>query len=226
MMALWTATELADALGGKASGDFEVEGVAFDSREVGRGDLFFALNGENSDGHLYVEKAYASGSAGSIVSQPVDGPHIMVANTTEALNKLAIASRERTDAKIIGITGSVGKTGTKEALFAALNRSSLGKAHRSVKSYNNHVGVPLSLSRMPEDTKFGIFEMGMNHPGELSELTQLVRPDVAVVTAIAPAHVGHFSGEEEIADAKAEIFEGLVKAARQSSPLIVRIMTD
>ena len=209
MMALWKASELAAAVNGQASDEFEVDGVAFDSREVGKGDLFFALKGEESDGHLYLDKAYASGGAGAIVSQPADGPHILVPDTTEALNQLAVAARSRTDAKIIGVTGSVGKTGTKEALFAALNRCSFGKAHRSVKSYNNHVGVPLSLSRMPVDTQFGIFEMGMNHPGELSELTKLVRPDVAIVTAIAPAHVGFFSGEEEIADAKAEIFEGL-----------------
>ncbi|VAV88482.1 UDP-N-acetylmuramoyl-tripeptide--D-alanyl-D-alanine ligase [hydrothermal vent metagenome] len=211
MMALWNASELAEAVDGKASADFEVDGVAFDSREVGKGDLFFALKGEESDGHLYLDKAYASGGSGAIVSAPIDGPHILVSDTTEALNKLAIASRARTSAKIIGVTGSVGKTGTKEALYAALDRCSLGKAHRSVKSYNNHVGVPLSLSRMPTETKFGIFEMGMNHPGELSELTKLVRPDVAIVTAIAPAHVGFFTGEEQIADAKAEIFEGLTK---------------
>lgn len=218
VMALWTASELADAVNGQANTEFEVDGVAFDSREVGKGDLFFALKGEESDGHLYLDKAYASGAAGAIVSQPADGPHILVPDTTEALNRLAVAARKRTDAKIIGVTGSVGKTGTKEALHAALNRCSHGKAHRSVKSYNNHVGVPLSLSRMPADTAFGIFEMGMNHPGELSELTRLVRPDVAIVTAIAPAHVGFFTGEEEIADAKAEIFEGLSKSGTAIIP--------
>ncbi|QJB70719.1 UDP-N-acetylmuramoyl-tripeptide--D-alanyl-D-alanine ligase [Parasphingorhabdus halotolerans] len=209
MMALWTSSELAEAVGGKASEIFEANGVAFDSREVGKGDLFFALKGEQSDGHLYLDKVYAAGGAGAIVSEATDGPHILVDDTTDALNALAKASRSRTGAKIIGVTGSVGKTGTKEALFAALERSSMGKAHRSLKSYNNHVGVPLSLSRMPADTEFGIFEMGMNHAGELSRLTQLVRPDVAIITAIAPAHIGHFSSVEEIADAKAEIFEGL-----------------
>ncbi len=210
-MALWSASDLAKAVNGQANTDFEVDGVAFDSREVGKGDLFFALKGEESNGHLYLDKVYAAGGSGAIVSEPSEGPHILVQDTTDALNRLAVAARARTNAKIIGVTGSVGKTGTKEALFAALERCSLGKAHRSVKSYNNHVGVPLSLSRMPAETEYGIFEMGMNHPGELSELTQLVRPDVAIVTAIAPAHVGFFDSVEQIADAKSEIFKGLTK---------------
>ena len=211
MTALWTSSAIADATEGKASAAFTVNGVAFDSREIGRDDLFVALKGEHSDGHLHVEQAYASGAAGAIVSQPVDGPHILVSDTARALDALAKASRVRTDAKIIGVTGSVGKTGTKEALYAALDRCSFGQAHRSVKSYNNHVGVPLSLSRMPADTKFGIFEMGMNHAQELSALTHMVRPDAAIITAIAPAHIGNFpNGEQGIVDAKAEIFEGLM----------------
>ena len=119
------------------------------------------------------------------------------------------AARARTSAKIAGVTGSVGKTGTKEALFAALDRAAPGSAHRSVKSYNNHTGVPLSLARMPTGAVYGVFEMGMNHAGELARLTQLVRPHVAIVTAIAPAHTAFFSGEEAIADAKGEIFRGL-----------------
>ena len=211
MTALWTLAAIAEATAGTASADFSVSGVAFDSREIGPGDLFIALKGEHSDGHLHVEQAFALGAAGALVSQPVDGPHILVRDTAKALDALAIASRARTDAKIIGVTGSVGKTGTKEALYAALDRCSFGKAHRSVKSYNNHVGVPLSLSRMPQDTRYGIFEMGMNHAHELSALTRLVRPHAAIITAIAPAHIGNFAnGEAGIADAKAEIFEGLV----------------
>ncbi|CAO1654367.1 UDP-N-acetylmuramoyl-tripeptide--D-alanyl-D-alanine ligase [Parasphingorhabdus sp. NYA22] len=211
MTILWTSEAIAKATSGKASADFSVNGVAFDSREIGPGDLFVALKGEHSDGHLHVEQAFASGAAGAIVSEPVDGPHVLVSDTVKALDALAIASRTRTSAKIIGVTGSVGKTGTKEALYAALDRCSFGKAHRSVKSYNNHVGVPLSLSRMPEDAKYGIFEMGMNHAHELSALTRLVRPHAAIVTAIAPAHIGNFSnGEAGIVDAKAEIFEGLM----------------
>ena len=211
MTALWTSAAIAEATAGKASTEFSVNGVAFDSREIGPGDLFVALKGEHSDGHLHVEQAFAAGAAGAIVSEPADGPHILVPDTVQALDMLAKASRLRTDAKIIGVTGSVGKTGTKEALFAALDRCSFGHAHRSVKSYNNHVGVPLSLSRMPEDTRFGIFEMGMNHAHELSALTRLVRPDAAIITAIAPAHIGNFrNGEQGIVDAKAEIFEGLM----------------
>jgi UDP-N-acetylmuramoyl-tripeptide--D-alanyl-D-alanine ligase len=144
-----------------------------------------------------------------LVSEPVESPHVLVADTTEALNALGRASRARTEAKIVGVTGSAGKTGTKEALFAALDRSVRGRAHRSLKSYNNHTGVPLSLSRMPRETRFGIFEMGMNHAGELAELTRLVRPHVAIVTTIASAHREYFASEEAIADAKGEIFQGL-----------------
>lgn len=209
MTPLWTSAEIARATGGAASAEFAVGGVAFDSREIGEGDLFFALKGEASDGHLYLDQVYGNGAVGAVVSEPCGRPHILVDDTAKALNDLAVAARARVSAKIIGVTGSAGKTGTKEALFAALNRSSRGYAHRSVKSYNNHVGVPLSLSRMAADTQYGIFEMGMNHPGELSELTKLVRPDVAIVTTIAPAHIGFFKDETEIAVAKAEIFEGL-----------------
>ncbi|MEO9601363.1 UDP-N-acetylmuramoyl-tripeptide--D-alanyl-D-alanine ligase [Parasphingorhabdus sp.] len=211
MTHLWTSSAIAEATAGKASADFTADGVAFDSREIGPGDLFVALKGEHSDGHLHVEQAFSSGAAGALVSKPVDGPHILVTDTAQALDALAKASRARTDAKIIGVTGSVGKTGTKEALYAALKRCSFGAAHRSVKSYNNHVGVPLSLSRMPEDSKYGIFEMGMNHAHELSALTRLVRPHAAIITAIAPVHIGNFpNGELSIVDAKAEIFEGLM----------------
>lgn len=210
MMPLWTHAELLVATGGKPFGEFDGEGVAFDSREIGKGDLFFALKGEATDGHLFVDKAFANGAAGAIVSEPVAYPHILVDDTLAALNALGIASRERMQGKVVGVTGSAGKTGTKEALYAALDRSSRGKAHRSVKSYNNHVGVPLSLARMPRDTQFGVFEMGMNHAGELRELTKLVRPHAAIITTIAPAHIEFFKDESGIADAKAEIFEGLV----------------
>ncbi|MDB5684725.1 MAG: UDP-N-acetylmuramoylalanyl-D-glutamyl-2,6-diaminopimelate/D-alanyl-D-alanyl ligase [Sphingomonas bacterium] len=209
MSALWTATDIAAATGGVARGDFAGQGVAFDSREVGPGDLFIALKGEATDGHRFVERAFASGAAGAIVSEPVDHPHVLVDDTTAALDALGRAGRMRSAARIAGVTGSVGKTGTKEALFAALDRAAPGRAHRSVKSYNNQTGVPLSLARMPGDARFGVFEMGMNHAGELARLTQLVRPHVAIVTAIAPAHTAFFSGEEAIADAKGEIFAGL-----------------
>jgi UDP-N-acetylmuramoyl-tripeptide--D-alanyl-D-alanine ligase len=209
-MPLWNHAELLAATGGTASGEFDATGVAFDSREIGKGDLFFALKGEATDGHLFIDKAFANGAAGAIVSEPVAYPHILVEDTFVALNALGAASRDRMPGKVVGVTGSAGKTGTKEALYAALDRSSRGKAHRSVKSYNNHVGVPLSLARMPRDTQFGVFEMGMNHPGELRELTRLVRPHAAIVTTIAPAHIEFFKDESEIADAKAEIFESLM----------------
>ncbi|MFL6863088.1 MAG: UDP-N-acetylmuramoyl-tripeptide--D-alanyl-D-alanine ligase, partial [Allosphingosinicella sp.] len=171
--------------------------------------LFIAMKGETADGHDFVDRAFAAGAAGALVSAEIAHPHVRVADTVEALNALGRASRARSQARIVGITGSVGKTGTKEALFAALDRAAPGRVHRSVKSYNNHTGVPLSLARMPRETRFGVFEMGMNHAGELAALTRLVRPHVAIVTAIAPAHREFFASEAEIADAKAEIFQGL-----------------
>ena len=209
MSPLWTAAEIAEATGGTVHGDFEATGVAFDSREIGPGDLFVAMKGEATDGHLFVAQAFAAGAAGALVSEPVPHPHVRAAGTIQALNDLGRASRARSRARILGVTGSVGKTGTKEALHAALDRTAPGRAHRSVKSYNNHTGVPLSLARMDRDALFGVFEMGMNHKGELAGLTRLVRPHVAIVTAIAPAHRAYFPSDEDIADAKAEIFEGL-----------------
>ena len=206
---LWTSSEIAAATGGTESADFTVAGVTFDSREVEPDHLFLALTGETTDGHRFLDKAFASGAAGAVVSEATARPHIRVPDTFAALNDLGRAARARTGARICGVTGSVGKTGTKEALFAALDRAAPGEAHRSVKSYNNHTGVPLSLARMPRETRFGVFEMGMNHAGELAQLTRLVRPHVAIVTAIAPAHRAFFNSDEEIADAKGEIFQGL-----------------
>jgi UDP-N-acetylmuramoyl-tripeptide--D-alanyl-D-alanine ligase len=208
-LALWTAEEVAEATGGTASGAFQAASVEMDSRDVRSGDLFFALKGESSDGHLYLDKAFASGAAAAVVEKPIAQPHILVDDTTRALERLAKAARDRSAAQVIGVTGSVGKTGVKEAIFTALDRGSKGAAHRSVRSYNNHVGVPLSLSRMPARAKFGVFEMGMNHAGEITGLTVQVRPHVAVITTIAPAHIENLGSEEAIADAKAEIFAGL-----------------
>jgi UDP-N-acetylmuramoyl-tripeptide--D-alanyl-D-alanine ligase len=208
-MSLWTSQEIAAATGGLAHGDFEAGSVTFDSREVEPGSLFVALKGEATDGHRFLDRAFAAGAAGALVGEAVDRPHVRVSDTFQALNELARAARARTDARICGVTGSVGKTGTKEALYAALDRAAPGRAHRSVKSYNNHTGVPLSLARMPRESRFAALEMGMNHAGELAALTRLVRPHVALVTAIAPAHREFFAGEEEIADAKGEIFQGL-----------------
>ncbi|WP_076072586.1 UDP-N-acetylmuramoyl-tripeptide--D-alanyl-D-alanine ligase [Sphingomonas montana] len=209
MNPLWTSDEIAAATGGVASGSFDVSGVAFDSREVGPGDLFLALKGGQADGHRFVAQAFAQGAAGAVVSESVDGPHVLVADTTAALDALGVAARARTAARIIGVTGSAGKTGTKEALAAALERAAPGRVHRSVKSYNNHTGVPLSLARMPADALYGVFEMGMSAPGELDVLTRMVRPHVALVTTIAPAHAEFFPDEAAIADAKGEVFRGL-----------------
>ena len=161
------------------------------------------------DGHRFLDKAFANGAAGAIVDRAVDWPHILVEDTTAALEALARAARSRVEATIIGVTGSVGKTGVKEAIFASLERASRGAAHRSTRSYNNHVGVPLSLARMPARSRFAIFEMGMNHAGEIADLTAQVRPHVAVITTIAPAHIENLGSMDAIAAAKAEIFAGL-----------------
>jgi len=209
MSALWTSAEIAAATGGTASASFEVTGVTFDSREVGPGDLFVAMPGTVHDGHKFVDSAFAAGAAGAIVSQPVGGPHVLVEDTFAALQALGRAARERVSATVFGVTGSVGKTSTKEALYAALDRNCPGKVHRSVKSYNNHTGVPLSLARMPRECDYAVLEMGMNNAGEIAALTRQVRPNVALITAIAPAHIENLGSEEAIADAKAEIFEGL-----------------
>ncbi|MBM7405835.1 MULTISPECIES: UDP-N-acetylmuramoyl-tripeptide--D-alanyl-D-alanine ligase [Sphingomonas] len=209
MTPLWTSAEIAAATGGTASAEFAVGGVTFDSREVAPGDLFVALSGEATDGHRFLDGAFVRGAAGALVSADTPHPSVRVEDTMAGLEALARAARARTDATVIGVTGSVGKTGTKEALFAALDRGAPGSAHRSVKSYNNHTGVPLSLARMPAATRFGVFEMGMNHAGELAALTRIVRPHIAVVTTIAPAHTAFFPSEAAIADAKGEIFQGL-----------------
>ena len=209
MSALWTSDEIAAATGGTASQPFEATGVTFDSREVQPGDLFVAMPGTVYDGHRFVDGAFAAGAAGAIVSQPVSGPHVLVEDTFAALQALGRASRERSRATIFGVTGSVGKTSTKEALYAALERNRPGKVHRSVKSYNNHTGVPLSLARMPRDCDYAVFEMGMNNAGEIAALVRQVRPNVALITAIAPAHIENLGSEEAIADAKAEIFQAL-----------------
>lgn len=212
MSALWTAAEIAEATGGRASGDFEVGGVTFDSREVRPGDLFIAMPGTVHDGHKFVPSAVERGAAGLLVSQAVDAPHVLVDDSAAALDALGRAARARSSATMFGVTGSVGKTSTKEALYAALERWCRGRVHRSVKSYNNHTGVPLSLARMPRDTLYAVLEMGMNNAGEIARLTRMVRPHVALITAIGPAHIENLGSEEAIADAKAEIFEGLERA--------------
>ncbi len=208
--ALWDAASIASATGGTASHAFQASGVEMDSRDVRPGDVFVALKGEAMDGHRFIGKAFENGAVAAIVDRPVDFPHVLVEDTTKALHDLAHAARDRSDAVRIAITGSVGKTGVKEAIFVSLDRASRGGAHRSVRSYNNHVGVPLSLARMRARSRFGVFEMGMNHAGEIAPLSDHVRPHVALITTIAPAHIENLGSMEAIADEKASIFSGLV----------------
>ncbi|WP_324074652.1 MAG: UDP-N-acetylmuramoyl-tripeptide--D-alanyl-D-alanine ligase [Erythrobacter sp.] len=217
-LALWTAGEIAEACGGIASHDFQASGVEMDSRDVKSGDIFVALKGEAMDGHKFLPQAFEKGAVAAIVDRPVDYPHVLVQDTTAALHALAEFARERSQAVRIGITGSVGKTGMKEAIFTCLDRASRGAAHRSVRSYNNHVGVPLSLARMPARAKFGVFEMGMNHRHEIAPLSARVRPHVALITTIAPAHIENLGSLEAIADEKAEIFTGLVEGGTAIIP--------
>ena len=208
-IALWDSAEIEAATGGKASQAFQASGVEMDSRDVQPGDVFVALKGEAMDGHKFIAKAFEMGAVAAITDRVVDYPHVLVEDTTSALHTLAHTARDRSDAVRIGVTGSVGKTGVKEAIFASLDRTGRGMAHRSVRSYNNHVGVPLSLARTPARATYGVYEMGMNHAGEIDVLTQHVRPNIAVITTIAPVHIEHLGSMEAIADAKAEIFGGL-----------------
>jgi UDP-N-acetylmuramoyl-tripeptide--D-alanyl-D-alanine ligase len=209
--ALWTAGEIAAATGGRARGDWSVAGVAIDSRTVAPGELFIALRGPNHDGHDFVRSALQRGAAALVHRLPEDladdAPLLVVDDTMLALTALGRAARARSRARYAAITGSVGKTGTKEALRLAL--SGQRPTHASAASYNNHWGVPLSLARQPRDAVYGIYELGMNAPGEIRALARLVRPQVAMITAIAPAHLGFFQSLAAIAEAKGEIFDGL-----------------
>lgn len=210
---LWNAAAIAAAVNGKLTGDFTVTGVSIDSRSLEAGDLFVALQGPSFDGNDYAASALQRGAAGALIHRrakdlPAKAPVIEVADTMRALEDLGRASRARTDAKIVAVTGSVGKTSSKEALRAVL--SQFGSTYASVGNLNNQWGAPLSLSRMPQDSRFGVFELGMNHAGEISPLSQMVRPHVAVITTVEPVHIEFFDSVEGIADAKAEIFDGLL----------------
>jgi len=213
MTALWTAQDAAAATGGRNTGGaWQANGVSIDSRTVAAGDLFVALAGPKFDGHDYVASALARGGAAAVVAKhppkvEADAKLLLVADTQAALEALGRAARARAQGRIIAITGSVGKTGTKEALRTVLSHQA--RAFASSGSLNNHWGVPLSLSRMPADSEYGVFELGMNHPGEIDALVRMVRPHVAVITTIEPAHLGFFPSVEAIADAKAEIFRGV-----------------
>ena len=212
MSNLWSAQDAARATGGTLIGGdaWRASGVSIDTRSLEPGDLFVALK-DARDGHDFLAQAFAGGACAALISDPEKahglGPTLVVPDALEALRKLGEAGRERGAAKRVAVTGSVGKTSTKEALAACLAPS--GPTHRSVKSYNNHWGVPLSLARMPEQARFAVFEIGMNHRGEILPLTRLVRPHVALVTAIAPAHVENLGSLEAVADEKGDIFAGL-----------------
>ena len=209
---LWTAEEAQHATGGRlAHGESWVAtGVSIDTRTLEPGDLFVALK-DVRDGHDFLAQAFVSGASAALVSD-VDkadglGPVIIVDNVLDGLRKLGEAARIRSTAKRVAVTGSVGKTSTKEALAVCLSAS--GATHRSVKSYNNHWGVPLTLSRMPRESRFAVFEIGMNHRGEILPLTQLVKPHAALVTTIAPAHVENLGTLEAVADEKGDLYAGL-----------------
>ncbi|MBO9132308.1 MULTISPECIES: UDP-N-acetylmuramoylalanyl-D-glutamyl-2,6-diaminopimelate--D-alanyl-D-alanine ligase [unclassified Rhizobium] len=213
---LWTSEDLIDIMHGRPVGSLPagITGISIDSRSIGPGEAFFAIKGDRVDGHDFASMAMANGASLLVVSEarlPALGrltvPMIVVEDVLAALTTLGIAGRDRSRAKIIGVTGSVGKTTTKEMLRHVLSPS--GKVHASVASYNNHWGVPLTLARMPIDTDFGVFEIGMNHPDEIRPLVKMVRPHVAIITTVAAAHLGNFKSIKEIAAAKSEIFEGL-----------------
>lgn len=211
MNALWTSDELARATGGRTTRDFAATGISIDTRSLEPGDLFVALK-DVRDGHDFVAQALARGAAGALVSRIPEGcsetdPLLVVADVLPALESLGRAGRARTRARVIAVTGSVGKTSTKEMLRAIL--AGQGTVHAAEASYNNHWGVPLTLARMPADCDFAVVEIGMNHPGEIAPLARMARPQVAMITTIAPAHMMAFDGIEGIAIEKAAIFDGL-----------------
>jgi UDP-N-acetylmuramoyl-tripeptide--D-alanyl-D-alanine ligase len=206
-MSLWTAAEIAAATGGTATADFAVNGVSIDSRSIDAGDLFVALAGVR-DGHEFAAKALIDGAAGILASKPVDGPSVQVADTLKALELLGIAARDRSSARRCAVTGSVGKTSVTQAIAAGLALA--GPSHNSVKSYNNHIGVPLTLARMPKATQRAVFEIGMNHADEITPLSKFVRPHAVAITTVGPVHIENFpDGETGVAHAKAEIFDGI-----------------
>jgi UDP-N-acetylmuramoyl-tripeptide--D-alanyl-D-alanine ligase len=216
--ALWSGLALVGALNARVLGGalpLAVGGVSIDTRSLAQGDLFVAIQGESRDGHDFVRTAFERGAAAAVVDEAHaaelagSGLLYIVKDTQQALESLGVQGRSRAAAYVAAITGSVGKTSTKEMAREVF--SHFGPAHASAASYNNQWGVPLSLSRMPAHTRFGVFELGMNHAGEIASLVQLVQPHVAVITKVAPAHLEHFSSLEAIADAKAEIFGGLLE---------------
>jgi len=214
---LWTPDALEAATGGRWVGERRpVSGASIDTRTIQPGDLFFAIRGEARDGHDFVAQALKAGAGAAVVSESraaeAGGPVLAVPGegtdpVLTAMERIGRAARARSHAQVVAVTGSVGKTGTKEALRHVL--SAQGTTHASAASYNNHWGVPLTLSRMPQDTRYGVFEIGMNHPFEILPLTKMVRPQVALIVTVEPVHIEHFPSLSAIADAKGEIFSGL-----------------
>lgn len=210
-MALWTSKDAAQATGGQATTDFEVSGVSIDTRTLAKGDLFVALKAAR-DGHEFVAQALEKGAAAALVTHrpedvPETAPLLIVPDVLAALEALGRAARARTKARVVAVTGSVGKTSTKEMLRTVLAKQ--GRTHAAEASYNNHWGVPLTLARMPEDTEYAVIEIGMNHPGEISPLVKMARPHVVMVTTVAAAHLEAFENIEGIAREKASICDGL-----------------
>ncbi|MAK60481.1 MAG: UDP-N-acetylmuramoyl-tripeptide--D-alanyl-D-alanine ligase [Ponticaulis sp.] len=204
---LWTSEEAASATGGRAEGRWQVNGISIDTRSLQKGDLFVALK-DVRDGHDFVPQAYEAGAGACLVSRPInDVPALEVQDTLIALEQLGSASRHRSNAFCCAITGSVGKTSVKEML-AQIFRAA-GPAHWNVKSFNNHWGVPLTLARMPRDTKRAVFEIGMNSPGEIYPRSLMVKPHAALITKIAAAHLEGMGTEEAVAREKSAIFAGL-----------------
>jgi len=212
MTALWSSDDAAKATGGRATQSFAASGISIDTRTLRPGDLFVALK-DVRDGHDFVADALARGAAGALVSRMPDGcspadPLLIVADVLAGLTALGAAGRARAAAKVVAVTGSVGKTSTKEMLRAVL--AGQGRVHAAEASFNNHWGVPITLARLPADADFAVIEIGMNHPGEIAPLARLARPHVAMITTVAPAHLEAFESIEGIAHEKAAIFEGLV----------------
>ncbi len=209
---LWKAGEAAAATGGRTRGDWSAAGVSIDSRGIKKNDLFIALQGPSFDGHDFLEQAFTAGASAAMVHRTPedslsDNPYLLVDDTLGALWRLGAAARSRSKASVIAVTGSAGKTSTKEALRHCLAAQATVSAN--LASLNNHWGVPLSLSRMAPDVNYGVFELGMNNPGEILELVRLVRPRVVIITNVEAAHIGNFASVAEIADAKAEIFQAV-----------------
>ena len=212
---LWSVETMAQAMGAEQAGPLPagVTGISIDTRSINPGEAFFAIAGEHRDGHDFVAAALAAGAGLAVVAAdkragfPAPAPLLVVPDVLAGLGDLARAARARSQAKFLGVTGSVGKTSTKEALRLALGAD--GETHASVASYNNHWGVPLSLARCPRTARYAVLELGMNHAGEIAALTALARPHVAIITTVEPVHLEFFGSLAAIADAKAEIFRGL-----------------